>query len=69
MRFFARPAYTSDASTLLNRLKAAKPTLEEEQRQARNLWWDRPLDRQAQAEFQASRVPQKPYVYLSASPK
>ncbi|NBO13748.1 MAG: DUF3460 family protein [Betaproteobacteria bacterium] len=67
MSFFRRPDYVSEATQFINDLKAAKPSLEAEQRQGRALLWDRPQDRQLQAEFKASRVAQKPYVYGSES--
>jgi hypothetical protein len=57
--------YTSDATQFIEQLKAAKPTLEAEQRAGRALLWDKPVDRAAQAEFRAARVPQPPYVYFS----
>ncbi|NBX56520.1 MAG: DUF3460 family protein [Betaproteobacteria bacterium] len=69
MPLFARPEYTSDAQTFIQQLKAQKPTLEAEQRRGRALLWDTTVDRQAQAEFQAARVPQQPYVYLTTSAK
>lgn len=56
-------AYTSDLTSLIEDLKAAKPTLEEEQRQGRNLLWDRKIDRDAQADYGDAKVPQQPYVY------
>ena len=63
MSLFSRPAYTSETTDFLQQLKAAKPTLEAEQRQGRGLLWDKPLNRQEQAEFKQARVAQKPYVY------
>ncbi len=63
MSIFQRPAYTSEATQFIEQLKAAKPSLEAEQRAGRALLWDKPLDDQAQAEFRAGRVAQKPYVY------
>ena len=63
MSFFARPHYTSDATQFIESLKAAKPELEAEQREGRALLWDKQVDREAQAEFKAGRVAQKPYVY------
>lgn len=56
-------AYKSDVTQFIEQLKAAKPTLEEEQRRGRALLWDRPIDREAQAEWREARVPQQPYVY------
>ncbi len=63
MPFFRRPDYQSDATQFIDQLKAAKPTLEQEQRQGRALLWDRPVDAEFQAQAQAARVAQKPYVY------
>lgn len=69
MPLFSRPAYISDTTAFLQQLKTAKPTLEAEQRQGRALWWDKSPNRMAQAEFNAARVAQAPYVYLSQAPK
>ena len=62
MPLFWKP-YTSDVTQFIHELKAKKPTLEAEQRAGRALLWDRQIDRDAQAEHRAARVPQKPYVY------
>ena len=62
MPLFWKP-YTSDATKLIQELKANRPTLEEEQRAGRALLWDRRIDREAQAENRASRIAQQPYVY------
>ena len=62
MPLFWKP-YKSDVTTFIETLKAQKPTLEAEQLQGRALLWDKPLDRERQAEYQASRVPQQAYVY------
>jgi hypothetical protein len=59
--------YKSDVTSFIDELKAKKPTLEAEQRQGRALLWDKAIDRQAQAEYREARVPQKPYVYQTAS--
>lgn len=56
-------AYTSDVTSFIDELKAKKPTLEAEQRQGRALLWDRPIDRDAQAEYDDARIAQQPYVY------
>ena len=69
MSLFSRPAYTSETTDFLQQLKAAKLTLEAEQRQARAIWWDKRVNRQEQSEFNDARVSQKPYVYLSSTPK
>ncbi len=59
---FARPHYTSEATQFIDQLKARQPELEAQQRAGRALLWDKAVDREAQAEFQAGRVPQQPYV-------
>jgi Protein of unknown function (DUF3460) len=60
---FRRPDYTSEATQFIDQLKASKPALEAEQRAGRALLWDASVDREAQRDQNAARVPQKPYVY------
>ena len=62
MPLFWKP-YTSDVTQFIHELKAKKPTLEAEQRAGRALLWDKQIDRDAQAEQRAARVPQQAYVY------
>jgi hypothetical protein len=62
MPFFWKP-YKSDVTNFIEELKARKPALESEQRAGRALLWDRALDRQEQADWRESKVPQQPYVY------
>ena len=62
MPLFWKP-YKSDVTQFIEELKAAKPTLEDEQRAGRALLWDRRIDRDAQAEYGDAKVPQQPYVY------
>ena len=62
MPLFWKP-YKSEVAQFIDELKAKKPTLEAEQRAGRALLWDKPVDRQAQADFRVARVPQQPYVY------
>ena len=62
-------AYTSDVTQFIDALKASKPTLEAEQRAGRALLWDKPVDRDAQADFAQAKVPQSPYVYFSPARK
>ena len=61
--FFRRPDYRSDTTEFIDQLKADKPALEAQQRQGRDLLWDKHVDRTAQQEFKTGRVAQKPYVY------
>ncbi len=63
MNIFRRPDYRSEATQFIEQLKAAKPTLETQQRQGRALLWDKTVDRKAVAELRAARVAQQPYVY------
>ena len=67
MSFFRRPDYRSDTTEFIDQLKAARPGLEQSQRQGRALLWDRPIDRALAAEAEAARVAQKPYVYQTES--
>jgi hypothetical protein len=67
MSFFARPHYTSDATQFIEQLKAAKPTLEQEQRQGRALLWDKQIDPDFQSQAEAAQVPQGAYVYQTQS--
>ena len=62
MPLFWKP-YKSDVTQFIESLKAAKPTLEQEQREGRALLWDKAIDRQAQGDWKAARVPQQAYVY------
>ncbi len=61
--FFRRPHYTSEATQFIDELKTSQPQLDAEQRAGRALLWDRPVDRDAQREFDAARVRQQAYVY------
>lgn len=61
--FFRRPHYASEATRFIDELKASQPQLDAEQRAGRALLWDRPVDRDAQREFDAARVRQQAYVY------
>lgn len=67
MSFFRRPDYASDTTQFIDQLKAQHPELEAQQRQGRGLLWDKPIDRDIQAEFKQGRVAQKPYVYQTKS--
>jgi len=67
MSFFARPHYTSDTTAFLDKLKADRPTLEQEQRQGRSLLWDKQIDRSFQADADTAKVAQQPYVYQTGS--
>lgn len=55
--------YESDITRFLRELKAAKPELDEKQRQARAIWWDHPQDPDVLKNHAASKIRQKAYVY------
>ena len=63
MSLFQRAHYRSEATQFIDDLKQARPELERKQREGRALLWDKPIDRDLQAEFRAARVAQGPYVY------
>ena len=63
MSIFRRPDYQSDTTQFIASLKKDKPELEAEQRQGRELLWDKTPDRAAWRSFRQAEVPQKPYVY------
>jgi hypothetical protein len=63
MNIFRRPDYQSEATQFIDGLKAAKPTLEAEQRKGRDLLWDKAVDRTAVKAYGEAKVAQKPYVY------
>jgi hypothetical protein len=66
MPLFWKP-YKSDITKFLEDLKARKPDLEEEQRAGRALLWDRSIDPEWQAEFEAGKLRQAAYVYHTKS--
>ena len=56
--------YQSDITQFLNKLKADRPQLEEEQRKGRALLWDKqPIDLDERAKQTASRIEQTSYSY------
>ena len=63
MSIFARPHYRSDVTQFIDQMKTAKPALESQQLAGRALLWDKPVDRDAQADQTEARVAQQPYVY------
>ncbi|MFZ9423788.1 MAG: DUF3460 family protein [Limnohabitans sp.] len=65
MSIFQRPDYQSETTQFLQQLKQQKPQLQAQQVQGRALLWDKQVDREAWAEYQAARVAQQPYVYMT----
>lgn len=66
MTIFRRPDYRSEATQFIDQLKAAKPSLEAEQRKGRALLWDKKLDRTALQDMRQGEVAQQPYVYQTS---
>jgi hypothetical protein len=62
-RIFRRPDYQSDVTQFIEQLKTERPDLESRQRAGRAIWWDKNIDREAQQEWRAARVPPKAYAY------
>ena len=60
---FRRPDYQSDTTLFIDQLKAAKPTLEAEQRAGRALLWDKNIDRNLQTNISEGDIAQPAYVY------
>ena len=55
--------YVSEVTSFLQDLKARNPELDAQQKNGRARLWDREQDAELRAQFDAGRVPQKPYVY------
>jgi hypothetical protein len=60
--------YESELTGFLRKLKQEKPQIETQQREGREMWWDRYPDADAQQRYQASRVRQGAYVYYAPQP-
>ena len=67
MSIFRRPDYESEITQFITELKLKKPELEAQQRQGRELLWDRSVDRDAWSDYRSAGVSQKPYVYQTDS--
>ena len=65
MSIFQRANYQSETTQFLQQLKQQKPQLQAQQVQGRALLWDKQVDREVWAQYQAGRVAQKPYVYMT----
>ncbi|GHD75229.1 DUF3460 family protein [Vogesella fluminis] len=55
--------YQSEFTRFMNDFLAKNPQVESERRELRLTWWDRKLDLEDLRRWNASKVPQKPYVY------
>ena len=67
MSLFARPHYVSAETSFINALKVANPELEAQQREGRELLWDKRIVAEDRDQAKAARVAQKPYVYQTKS--
>ncbi len=63
MGFFSRKHYTSDITDFIEELKKKNPQLESQQREGRNLLWDKPAAYRDSNEAKNGAIAQKPYVY------
>lgn len=57
--------YESEHTKFMRDLLKERPDLLEKQKEARAIWWDKEVDREALKRFKEARVPQKGYVYFS----
>ncbi|MDC7713386.1 DUF3460 family protein [Vogesella sp. LYT5W] len=55
--------YQSEFTQFMNDFLAKNPQVDSERRELRLTWWDRKLDLEDLRRWNASKVPQKPYVY------
>lgn len=57
--------YESEHTKFMRELFAKRPELIEKQKEARAIWWDKDVDREALKCFEEVEVPQRSYVYFS----
>lgn len=57
-------SYESEHTKFIRELIEKDPKLEEKRLEARNIWWDKKLDKEEQKRFDESDDPMKPYVYF-----
>lgn len=56
--------YVSEHTTFIRDLIAKKPSIADDQRKGRAIWWDKtPRELAVENVMDKGRVPQKPYVY------
>ena len=55
--------YESDVTKFLREMHEKKPALDDEQRDGRAIYWDKQLDADELARWNASGVPMQGYVY------
>lgn len=57
-------SYESEHTKFMRELIEKNPKLEQNRLEARNIWWDKKLDKEEQKRFDESDEPMKPYVYF-----
>ena len=57
-------SYESEHTKFIRELLDKNPELEKKRQEARNLWWEKKLNKEEQQRFKASSVLMKPYVYF-----
>ncbi|MDT8364501.1 MAG: DUF3460 family protein [Nitrosomonas sp.] len=57
--------YESEHTKFMRELFVKHPDWVEKQKEARAIWWDKKIDRQAQQAFRETRAAPKSYVYFS----
>ena len=57
-------SYESEHTKFIRELIEKDPKLEDKRLEARNIWWDKKLNKEEQKRFNESDDPMKPYVYF-----
>ena len=57
-------SYESEHTKFIRELIEKNPKLEDKRLEARNIWWDKKLNKEEQKRFNESDDPMKPYVYF-----
>ncbi len=57
-------SYESEHTKFIRELIEKDPQLENKRLEARNIWWDKKLNKEEQKRFNESDDPMKPYVYF-----
>ena len=57
-------SYESEHTKFIRELLEKNPALQKKREDARNMWWEKKLNKEEQKHFKESSVPMKPYVYF-----
>lgn len=57
-------SYESEHTKFMREFLEKNSQLQEKRLAARNIWWDKKLDKEERKRFNESSVPMKPYVYF-----